>query len=264
MLRNFLVLTLLAAACWAQSGTGDLGGTVLDSSGAAVAGATVTISNPATGFNRVLRTNEGGIYAAPALSPGAYTVKVEKEGFQSQSRAGVELQVGQAPTLNFTLAVGNVAEVIEVKGGAPVLETETTSVGTVIENKRIVELPLNGRNYLQLASLIPGATTNGPASSQGQQRMGGARNAFALNVAGQRVHFNHYTLDGMENTDPNFNTYLFLPSLDALQEFKVESGLFSAEYGRGIAQVNVSTKAGTNDLHGVGSVSYTHLTLPTT
>jgi protocatechuate 3,4-dioxygenase beta subunit len=85
----------LAAACWGQSGTGDLGGTVLDSSGAAVAGATVTISNPATGFNRVLRTNEGGIYAAPALSPGAYTVKVEKEGFQSQSRAGGELMAGR-------------------------------------------------------------------------------------------------------------------------------------------------------------------------
>ena len=89
---------------------------MIDSSGAAVGGATVTISNPATGFSRVLRTNEGGIYAAPALTPGAYTIRVEKEGFQSQSRAGVELQVGQAPTLNFTLAVGNVAEVIEVKG----------------------------------------------------------------------------------------------------------------------------------------------------
>lgn len=245
------VLTLAAAIASAQSGTGEINGTVTDSTGAAVAGATVTISNPATGFNRIIRTNEGGVYSAPALQPGAYTIKVEREGFQSQSRAGVELQVGSAPSLNFSLAVGNVAEVIEVTGGAPVLETESTSVGTVIENKRIVELPLNGRNYLQLASLIPGATTNGPASSQGQQRMGGARNQFALNVAGQRVHFNHYSLDGMENTDPNFNTYLFLPSIDALQEFKVESGLFSAEYGRAIAQVNVSTKSGTNEFHGV-------------
>lgn len=237
--------------CLAQSGTGDITGTVTDASGAAVAAATVTISNPATGFSRVIQTNEGGIYSAPALNPGLYTVKIEKQGFQSQSRSGIELQVGQAPTINFALAVGNVTEVIEVTGGAPVLETESTSVGTVIENKRIVELPLNGRNYLQLASLIPGATTNGPASSQGQQRMGGARNSFALNVAGQRVHYNHYSLDGMENTDPNFNTYLFLPSIDALQEFKVESGLFSAEYGRAIAQVNVSTKSGQNDFHGV-------------
>jgi hypothetical protein len=250
---RFLLSFLLALslAC-AQSGTGELNGTVTDSTGAAVSGATVTITNPATGFSRVIQSNDGGLFSAPALNPGVYTIKVEKQGFQSQSRTGLELQVGQAPSIPFVMSVGNVAEVIEVTGGAPVLETESTSVGTVIENKRIVELPLNGRNYLQLASLIPGATTNGPASSQGQQRMGGARNQFALNVAGQRVHYNHYSLDGMENTDPNFNTYMFLPSIDALQEFKVESGLFSAEYGRAIAQVNVSTKSGTNEFHGVG------------
>lgn len=250
-MRFIASLVAALSLCLAQSGTGDITGTVTDASGAAVAAATVTITNPATGFSRVIQTNEGGIYSAPALNPGLYTVKIEKQGFQSQSRSGIELQVGQAPSINFALAVGNVTEVIEVTGGAPVLETESTSVGTVIENKRIVELPLNGRNYLQLASLIPGATTNGPASSQGQQRMGGSRNSFALNVAGQRVHFNHYSLDGMENTDPNFNTYLFLPSIDALQEFKVESGLFQAEYGRAIAQVNVSTKSGQNDFHGV-------------
>jgi hypothetical protein len=251
ILTCLTALTLTAGLGLAQSGTAELNGTVTDSTGAAVSGATVTISNPAIGFSRVLKTSDGGVYSAPALNPGSYTIKVEMQGFQSQSRTGVELQVGQAPSINVVLSVGNVAEVIEVTGGAPVLETESTSVGTVIENKRIVELPLNGRNYLQLASLIPGATTNGPASSQGQQRMGGARNSFALNVAGQRVHFNHYALDGMENTDPNFNTYLFLPSIDALQEFKVESGVFGAEYGRGIAQVNVTTKAGTNQLHGV-------------
>ncbi|MDX2267896.1 MAG: carboxypeptidase-like regulatory domain-containing protein [Bryobacter sp.] len=247
LLFSLFACTLLVLA---QSGTGDLTGTVTDSTGASIAAATITITNPATGFTRTLQTNEGGIFSAPALNPGTYNVKVEKQGFQTQARNGVLLQVGQSPSLTFALTVGNVNEIIEVTGGAPVLETESTSVGTVIENKRIVELPLNGRNYLQLASLIPGATTNGPSSSQGQQRMGGARNAFALNVAGQRVHFNHYSLDGMENTDPNFNTYLFLPSLDALQEFKVESGLFQAEYGRAIAQVNVSTKSGTNDFHG--------------
>src|SRR5258708_13748978 len=119
-----------------------------------------------------------------------------------------------------------------------------------MENQGTVEVPLNGRNSLQLVSLAPGATTNGPSSSQGQQRMGGARNSFSLNVAGQRVHFNHYLLDGIENTDPNFNTYLLLPSIDALQEFQVESGIFQAEYGRAIAQINVSTKSGTNGIHG--------------
>ncbi|MBL8173158.1 MAG: carboxypeptidase regulatory-like domain-containing protein [Bryobacterales bacterium] len=250
-LSAFAAVSAFSLILFGQAGTGDIAGTVADSSGAVISGATVTVTNPATGASRSLKTNESGLYSAPALNPGAYTIKVEMQGFQSQTRSSVVLQVGQVATIDFALPVGNVAEVIEVTGGAPVLDTETTSVGTVIENKRIVELPLNGRNYLQLASLIPGATTNGPASSQGQQRMGGARNSFALNVAGQRVHYNHYSLDGMENTDPNFNTYLFLPSIDALQEFKVEAGLFSAEYGRAIAQVNVSTKSGANQFHGV-------------
>ncbi len=247
-----VALAFTAALGFSQSGNGEINGSVSDASGAAVGGATITIKNPATGFSRIVKSGDGGNYTAAAMPPGIYSVKAEQQGFQSQSRVGVELQVGQSPSINFIMAVGNVAEVIEVTGGAPVIETESTSVGTVIENRRIVELPLNGRNYLQLASLIPGATTNGPASSQGQQRMGGGRNAFALNVSGQRITYNHYQLDGMENTDPNFNTYLFLPSIDALQEFKVESGTFQAEYGRGIAQVNVSTKSGTNDLHGVG------------
>jgi hypothetical protein len=247
ILLSFLLSGLLSG----QTGTGEITGTVTDSSGAVVAGAMITLTNPATGLQRTLRSNAEGIFNFPVLRPGIYSLRAEMTGFQAQIRNDVLLQVGQTPRIDFVLAVGNVSEVVEVTGGAPVLETESTSIGTVIENKRIVELPLNGRNYLQLASLIPGATTNGPASSQGQQRMGGARNQFALNVAGQRVHYNHYSLDGMENTDPNFNTYLFLPSIDALQEFKVESGLFQAEYGRAIAQVNVSTKGGSNDFHGV-------------
>ncbi|MBM3734742.1 MAG: carboxypeptidase regulatory-like domain-containing protein [Acidobacteria bacterium] len=241
----FAVLSLFA-----QAPTGEISGSVTDASGAVVSGATVVITNPATNFQRTVQTNDAGIYTAPSLQPGIYNIKIEQQGFQTQTRNGVELQVGQTARLDFQLRVGNVSEVVEVTGGAPVLQTDSTEIGTVIENKRILELPLNGRNYLQLASLIPGATTNGPASSQGQQRMGGSRNQFALNIAGQRVHFNHYSLDGIENTDPNFNTYLLLPSLEALQEFKVEAGLFQAEYGRAIAQVNVSTKGGTNELHG--------------
>jgi hypothetical protein len=249
--RLVWIAALFAGGAYAQSATGEITGTVADSSGAVVAGATVTLTNPATGLVRTQKSNSEGLFSFPALSPGSYTLRAEMTGFQAQVRSDIIVQVGQTPRIDFALAVGNVSEVVEVTGGAPVLETESTSVGTVIENKRIVELPLNGRNYLQLASLIPGATTNGPASSQGQQRMGGARNQFALNVAGQRVHYNRYSLDGMENTDPNFNTYLFLPSIDALQEFKVEAGLFQAEYGRAIAQVNVSTKSGSNEFHGV-------------
>ena len=243
-------LILVSAVLWGQAPTGQMTGTVTDPSGASVVGASVVLVNPATNIRRATVTNEDGLFNLPALPPGVYNLEVEAKGFGKQIREGIELQVGQVAKIDVGLRMGNVAETIEVTGTGPVLESETAELGTVIENKRIVDLPLNGRNYLQLASLTPGTTTNGPASSQGQQRMGGTRNTFALNVAGQRVHYNHYTLDGIENTDPNFNTYLLLPSIDALQEFKVESGIFQAEYGRAIAQINVSTKSGTNAIHG--------------
>ena len=210
----------------------------------------ITLTNPATNAVRELQTNDSGLYAIPALPPGIYTLKVEKIGFRAIERRNIEVLVGSSNRIDLTLEVGEVTTVVEIAGGAPVLQSENASIGTVIENRSIVELPLNGRNYLQLTSLIPGATTNGPSSSQGKQRMGGQRNSFALNVSGQRIHFNHYSLDGIENTDLNFNSYMLLPSVDALQEFKVESGLFDAEYGRAIAQINVSTKSGTNQFHG--------------
>src|SRR5690242_9902940 len=243
-------IVLIAAIGSAQAPTGAITGTVVDPTGAVVAGATVTVANPSTNTQRVVRTNSSGIYDVPALMPGTYNLKIEMKGFTTQVRNDIELQVAQVARIDVTLQLGDVTQVVEVTGGAPVLQTETTDIGTVVENRRIEDLPLNGRNYLQLASLIPGATTNGPTSAQGQGRMGGSRNDFTLNVAGQRVSYNHYTLDGVENTDPNFNTYLLLPSLDALQEFKVESGQFPAEYSRGISQVNVTTKSGTNEIHG--------------
>ena len=186
----------------------------------------------------------GRCIIVPALQPGIYTLKAERQGFRAVERANIEVLVGSANRIPVTLDVGQLTDVVEVTGGTPMLQTESAAIGTVIENRAIVELPLNGRNYLQLASLTPGATTNGPSSSQGRQRMGGQRNSFALNVGGQRVHYNHYSLDGVENTDLNFNSYMLLPSVDALQEFKVEAGLFDAEYGRAIAQINASTKVG--------------------
>lgn len=249
LVAAILVLGLVNPAA-AQAPSGEISGVVVDSSGSAVPGVRITLINQATNAVRDITTNESGLYVIPAIPPGTYALKAELTGFRSVERRDIELQVGSANRIPITLEVGDVNEVLQVAGRAPLLQTETASIGTVIDNRTIVGLPLNGRNYLQLASLIPGATTNGPSSSQGKQRMGGQRNSFALNVAGQRVHFNHYSLDGVENTDLNFNSYMLLPSVDALQEFKVESGLFDAEYGRAIAQINASTKSGTNQLHG--------------
>ncbi|MBM3776559.1 MAG: carboxypeptidase regulatory-like domain-containing protein, partial [Acidobacteria bacterium] len=250
MRQRLVALVTFSGFLLAQAPTGEIVGAVTDPSGAAVSGAAVTVSNPATNMQRAAATNEAGIFAVPALPPGTYTVKVEAQGFATQVRSEIELQVGQIARFDFNLRVGNVSEIIEVQGGAPVLETETTSLGAVIENRRIVELPLNGRNYLQLASLIPGATTAASPSVVNQLRMGGARADFTLVVSGQRLSYNHYTLDGVENTDVNFGSYYLLPSIDALQEFRVETGLFPAEYGRGTSQVNVTTRTGTNAFHG--------------
>src|SRR5262245_31926041 len=245
----FLLLMALAFPMFAQTPSGEISGVVSDTNGSVVAGVRITLTNPATNAVREVQSNDSGIYVIPALPPGIYTLKVEKSGFRAAERRNIEVLVGSSNRIDLTLEVGEVTTVVEIAGGAPVLQSENASIGTVIENRSIVELPLNGRNYLQLTSLIPGATTNGPGSAQGQQRMGGQRNSFALNVSGQRIHFNHYSLDGIENTDLNFNSYMLLPSIDAIREFKVESGLFDAEYGRAIAQVNVSTKSGTNQYH---------------
>ncbi len=247
---TLFLLLFLAIPLFAQTPSGEISGVVYDPNGSVVAGVKVTLTNTATNAVRELVTNESGLYAIAAIPPGVYTLKVEKSGFRSIERRNIEVLVGSSSRIDLNLEIGEVTNVVEITGGAPVLQTENASIGTVIENRSIVELPLNGRNYLQLTSLIPGATTNGPSSSQGKQRMGGQRNSFALNVSGQRIHFNHYSLDGIENTDLNFNSYMLLPSIDAIREFKVESGLFDAEYGRAIAQVNVSTKSGTNQYHG--------------
>ena len=252
-LRLLLGVFLLASIAFpvsAQTPSGEISGVVTDSSDSVLPGVRVTLTNIATNAVRLTQTNEAGVYVFPALQPGTYTLKVELEGFSTAERSGITVQVGSAYRFPFSLSIGALTDVVSVVADTPVIQTQNASIGTVIENRSIVELPLNGRNYLQLASLIPGATTNGPASAQGQQRMGGQRNSFSLNVAGQRIHFNHYSLDGVENTDLNFNSYMLLPSVDALEEFKVESGIFGAEFGRAVAQINASTKSGTNAFHG--------------
>ena len=137
-----------------------------------------------------------------------------------------------------------------MQADAALLATDNATVGTVIENKRIVELPLNGRNYLQLVSLAPNVSTGFSGQGQASARQGGIRAGQTISVGGQRTNFNHYTLDGVENTDPNFNTFVVMPSIDALQEFKVQTGVYPAEFGRQTTQINVLTKSGTNQYHG--------------
>jgi hypothetical protein len=152
--------------------------------------------------------------------------------------------------VDFALEVGQTAESIEVSATAAMMATENATVGTVIENRRIVELPLNGRNFLQLVALSPNVTYGFATPGQVSGRQGGDRGNQNISLMGMRGTWNRYTLDGVENTDVNFNLYVMLPSIDALQEFKVQSGIYPAEFGRAASQINVSTKSGGNQFHG--------------
>ncbi len=242
-------LLLLTATLFGQT-LGDVAGTVQDPQGAPIAGAKVTITNAATNATRTSSTNNEGIYTFPALVPGTYTVKIDKAGFKSYSQSNIELQVQANIRVDVAMQLGQVSETIEVSAAATNLQTENATVGTVVEQKRIVELPLNGRNYLQLTALAPNVSFGFPSAGQADGRQGGDRANQNISVAGMRNNFNRFTLDGVENTDPNFNTYVIFPSAEALQEFKVQTGVYPAEFGRGATQINVSTKSGGNNFHG--------------
>lgn len=244
-----LLLPCLIGNLFAQT-LGTVTGEVKDSSGAAVVGAAITVRNAATNGIRNATTNEEGIYTIPALVPGIYDVKVEKQGFKGANRSNVELQVQQTARVDFALDVGQINEIVQVTGSVPLLTTEDATVGTVIEQKRITDLPLNGRSFFSLVALSPNVTTGFAQAAQAAGRQGGTRSQLTISMAGARSAWSNYTLDGITNTDINFNLYIVLPSVEALQEFKVQTGVYPAEFGRGAGQVNVSTKGGSNQFHG--------------
>src|SRR5206468_10001681 len=185
-----------------------------------------------------------------SVPPGVYNLKVEHPGFKAAASNNVELQVQQTVRLDLNLQAGEVTQTVEVSASAALLQAKNSTIGTVLETKSIAELPLNGREYLNLVTLSPNVSNLAPPSGQAQSRQGGDRAAQSISAGGNRIVFDYFTLDGVVNTDPNFNTYVVLPSIDALQEFKVQSGIYPAEFGRQATQINVSTKPGGNDCHG--------------
>lgn len=232
----------LASVCWAQPSATILG-KVTDASGAVVEGARVSVANTATGLTRNTVTTGTGDFELPSLPiTGAYTLTVEKQGFQTQEFSGIVLQVDQHARYDVTMKVGNVSEKVEVTTEAPIVNTETGTIGQVIPNRTIVDLPLNGRNFVQLAQLLPNVV-RGPAGQQ--------TGATTISVSGGRFGKTEFLLDGIEDSDQLFDGVMLTPSVDAIQEFKVQENSFSAEYGRGDAIVNATIKAGTNQYHGV-------------
>ena len=254
-MRTFFVapLTLLAigiaSAGHAQVTTGTIVGTVSDSNGV-VPSATVTIREVNKGTADTYMTDATGSYTAPFLTPGTYAVEVNVSGFKKWMRDGVVLQVNQRARVDVTLEVGGVEETTTVVAEAPLLRTDSSEVGTVIEERAIKELPLNGRNFATLVYLTPGITPG-----QANENLSGAstfnpRGASNFNALGHQANANAWLIDGIDNNEYTFNTVIIAPSVEQVREFKVLSGVFSAEFGRGAGVVSVATKSGSNTLHG--------------
>src|SRR5438034_1887311 len=229
----------------AQQESASITGQVTDSSGAVVPGARVTIRNQASGalFNSV--SDSDGFYRAPQLRPGVYTISVTASGFSTAVREGIEARVNDRLRVDMPMQVGTVSENVVVTGAPPLLQTEDSTVGQVVDNQKIVELPLNGRSWLQLALLSPGAVTYGTYDSYNPQ-------SAVMNLGGNRTMQTDFLIDGADN-----NSFVVgggaqaHPPVDSLQEFKVQSNNYAADTGRlGGAVVNATIKSGANTLHG--------------
>jgi hypothetical protein len=245
-----LMILWLPKSNLAQTVNGTFRGTVTDSSGAVVPGATVTVTNTATGVSRTAIADAGGSYVLTELPPGVYDFKVISTGFATLESRGVTLLVNQTGTVDFALKPGSVRQEIEVTGQAPLANYTNATVGTVIDSQEVVQLPLNGRQFSQLILLAPGAADQGTVHQpifDFRSELG----AVSPAVNGAHAEFNNFTIDGVENNEWFFNFMGVSPPPDAIQEFKVQSDMSSGEYGKGAgANVNVVTKSGTNEWHG--------------
>jgi hypothetical protein len=247
ILSGIVVLALIGAiSAWAQTATGNISGSVEDASGARVPNAEIRLIHSGTQQSRTVKTNERGEFLAPQLPIGEYEVRAEFIGFKRKSLVGILLRVDQTLTLPITIEPGNVSETVEVASSAPLLELETSSLGQVIENKKVLDLPLNGRNVFALG-LLAGFTTE--VSGMGTNQ------TFA--AGGGRFSGNEILLDGISNNtvmnagSSGRNSVLYTPSVDALEEFKVKTNSFSAEFGHAAgAVVSAAIKSGANSPHG--------------
>jgi hypothetical protein len=242
---------LAAATLRAQTVTATLTGTVTDASGSAIPGATISATNLATNVSKTGASSAAGLYSIPYLQPGAYRVSVEAQGFKRTVLDQIELSVDQQARADFKLEVGQVNESITVEATAPLINSENASVGQVIENAQIVNTPLKGRAFYDLVQLSPAVVPKPPRSFiAGARAMPGGLNAPSFQVGGARESSNGYLIDGVSNVDPHFLTPSFLPPVDAIQEFKLQTSAYSAEFGRSAAQINATTRAGGNEFHG--------------
>ncbi len=247
-IRTALLFSIISC-CLSLSGfgqriTGTIEGRVMDPTGAVLPGVEITVTSESTQQNRTSLTNEIGLYTIPLLTSGTYSVKASLPGFKTELRRGVVVEVDRNAQVDFRLQVGNVAENVEVTADAPLIQTDNSALGQVIDARRVAELPLNGRQFLSLATLTPGVQPNVEGSNLSTQQ-------GSINVNGAREEFNNFLLDGIDNDDIGNAQLAIVPGVDSIQEFKVQTSNYSAEYGRSAGGlVNVTTKAGTNEIHG--------------
>ncbi len=240
-------LLMVAAAAHAQTGTASITGLVVDDTGAAVPGATVTATNQATNVEQVAVTNDAGNYTITPLTVGTYVIKAELSGFRTATTAPLALEARQVARLDFKMSVGAIAETVEVSGAAPILQTETSGVGEVVSGNTVVSLPLNGRNTGQFTLLLPGTVTYNP---RGFTNIGSV-NMNRPFVNGNREQTNNFTVDGLDVNETIDNRVAYQPIPDALAEISVETNNYSADVGNvGGAVVNSVIKSGANEFHG--------------
>src|SRR5215471_3353119 len=253
ILRSSLVLVvaviLSTLPLHAQVDTGSITGTVTDASGAVINAAKVTLTNEGTGVSLSVNTGSDGSYTFSPVRIGSYKIEASAQGFKTVSQSNVVVNVSANVLVNLRLPTGSVSETVEVTTSVPVLQTQDASVGQVVDTRNVNDLPLNGRNFTFLAQLSAGVNT-----PQADTRGNASTGAFAAN--GFRPAQNNYMLDGIDNNSDtvdflNGTNFVVLPPVDAVQEFKVQTSDFSAEYGRsGAAVLNATIKSGTNELHG--------------
>src|SRR5262245_61412931 len=254
-MRLLALLIASAAAVMAQTASTQILGLITDSSGAVLPNATVTAKRVETGDVRTTTSNETGNYIFPLVDSGTYEVTAAAAGFKTEVRRGIPLELNQKARIDFLMQVGQAAETVEVSSAAPLLRTEDATLGSVVDQKRIVELPLNGRNFAQAATLMPGVVYGSARMGvDGQQTIGTRAmpgQIVGISANGQRDANQNITLDGVSATDGFKSSMLFVPSLEAIEEFKIQSAVYSAEYGMNSgAQANVAIRSGTNQFHG--------------
>src|SRR6266446_1520160 len=231
---------------------GSISGTVRDQKGAVVPKAEVTIEGEVTGTSRTVTADDNGFYLATSVPVGRYSVSTAPQGFKKSVASGIDLHVSENRVVNLDVQVGQVSETVTVSSDAAPVETRSGDVSSLITEKQVTELPLNGRNYAQLALMVPGVSppSGGSFSASGT----GLDSHVDMSVNGNQSNANMWTVDGVNNMDVGSNaTLLVFPSIDSIQEFRVERNSFSAEYGQAQgAVINLITKSGSNQFHGAG------------